>query len=152
MKNLMKIAGLILLLTQNTITMAQQSYEVIARITPPDPDMSGIAVSSDNRVFLGFPRHADNHKEFALAELVNGKLFPFPNKEIVYPLEKPYNEWLVSPHGMYIDKNDVLWILDDGKRAGQKKIPEGAAKVVAVDIHSKKNTAYSSYLKVRSFR
>lgn len=138
MKNLMKIAGLILLLTQNTITMAQQSYEVIARITPPDPDMSGIAVSSDNRVFLGFPRHADNHKEFALAELVNGKLFPFPNKEIVYPSEKPYNEWLVSPHGMYIDKNDVLWILDDGKRAGQKKIPEDAAKVVAVDIHSKK--------------
>lgn len=113
------------------------SVEVIARISPPNPDMSGIAVSSNDRVFLGFPRHADNHSEFALAELVDGTLTPFPNKEYVYPSTKAYDEWLVSPHGIYIDKNDILWILDDGKRAGQKEIPEGAAKVVAIDINTK---------------
>jgi len=118
--------------------MAQTNYEVIACISPPDPDMSGIAVSSDNRVFLGFPRHADNHVAYALAELVNGKPVPFPNKEYVYPSAKPFSEWLVSPHGIYIDKNDVLWVLDDGKRAKVKEIPEGAAKVVAIDIKSKK--------------
>ena len=112
--------------------------EVIAKINPPNPDMSGIAVSSDNRVFLGFPRHADNHSEFALAELIDGKPVPFPNKEYVYPSRKVYDQWLVSPHGIYIDANDVLWVLDDGKRAGQKEIPEGAAKVVAIDINTKK--------------
>lgn len=117
---------------------AQNLTEVIAKIYPPAPDMSGIAVSSDNRVFIGFPRHADNHKEFALAELVNDKLIPWPNKEYVYPSTKPYKDWLVSPHGMYIDKNDVLWVLDDGKRSGIKEIPEGAAKVVAFDIKTKK--------------
>jgi len=139
MKCFIKLAGVIMVLIQNTIAIAQQNnYEVIARITPPDPDMSGIAVSADNRVFLGFPRQADNHKEFALAELVDGKPVPFPNKEYVYPSSKPYADWLVSPHGMYMDKNDVLWILDDGKRAGQKEIPEGAAKVVAIDIRTKK--------------
>ncbi|MFC3352411.1 L-dopachrome tautomerase-related protein [Sphingobacterium zeae] len=142
MKNFIKFAGIALLSISNLIAMAQKNYEVIARISPPDPDMSGIAVSSNNRVFLGFPRHADNHKEFALAELVNGKPVPFPNKEYVYPSSKPYSEWLVSPHGMYMDKNDVLWILDDGKRSGQKKIPEGAAKVVAIDTKSK-NIVYS---------
>lgn len=118
--------------------MAQQDYEIIARINPPAPDMSGIAVSSDNRVFLGFPRHADNHKEYALAELVNGKPVAYPNKDYVYPSSKPYSDWLVSPHGMYMDKNDVLWVLDDGKRAGSKEIPEGAAKVVAIDIKTGK--------------
>lgn len=112
--------------------------EIVAKIYPPNPDMSGIAVSSDNRIFLGFPRHADNHSKFALAELINGQLVPFPDKDFVYPSTKPYNEWLVSPHGIYIDKNDILWVLDDGKRAGQKEIPEGAAKVIALDIKSGK--------------
>ncbi|WP_291914991.1 L-dopachrome tautomerase-related protein [Chitinophaga sp. CB10] len=135
MKNLITFIVLIFICSK---AMAQQNYEVIARISPPDPDMSGIAVSSDNRVFLGFPRHADNHKEFALAELVNGKLVPFPNKDYVYPSVRPYKDWLVSPHGMYMDKNDVLWVLDDGKRSGIKEIPEGAAKVVAIDIHTQK--------------
>ncbi len=117
---------------------AQSSYRIVTKISPPDPDPSGIAVSSKDRVFLGFPRHADNHKEFALAELVGGKLIPFPNKEYVYPGNKNYKDWLVSPHGMYIDKNDILWVLDDGKRSGIKEIPVGAAKVVAIDINSGK--------------
>lgn len=117
---------------------AQSRAEIIAKIQPPDPDPSGIAVSSGNRIFLGFPRHADNHNQFALAELINGKLNPFPNKEYVFPSSKPYTDWLVSPHGIYIDRNDVLWVLDDGKRSGIKEIPLGAAKVVAIDIKSKK--------------
>jgi hypothetical protein len=37
--------------------------EIVAAIMPPNPDPSGIAVSREGRVFLGFPRHADNHKE-----------------------------------------------------------------------------------------
>lgn len=136
----MKKITLILLILINAITMKAQNNpaQTIASINPPDPDPSGIAVSSDDRVFLGFPRHADNHKEFALAELKNGQLTPFPNKEYVYPSNKPVKDWLVSPHGMYIDKNDILWILDDGKRTGIDEIPEGAAKVVAIDIKTKK--------------
>lgn len=117
---------------------AQSNYELVTKISPPNPDPSGIAVSSKDRVFLGFPRHADNHKELALAEVVDGKLIPFPNKEYVYPGNNDYKNWLVSPHGMYIDKNDVLWVLDDGKRSGMKEIPEGAAKVVGIDINTKK--------------
>jgi len=121
---------------QNTIT--QNPIEIVARISPPNPDPSGIAVSKSGRVFLGFPRHADNHNQFALAELLNGELVPFPSKEYVYPSSKPYRDWLVSPHGIYIDANDVLWVLDDGKRSGIKEIPDGAAKVVGIDIKTKK--------------
>lgn len=119
-------------------SQSTDTSSVIIGIHPPNPDPSGIAVSSDNRVFLGFPRHADNHSSFALAEVKNGKLIPFPTKEYVYPSAKPYQDWLVSPHGMYMDKNDVLWILDDGKRAGITEISQGAAKVVAVETKTGK--------------
>lgn len=120
------------------LSNAQSNYDIVTKISAPNPDPSGIAVSSEDRIFLGFPRHADDHKEFALAELVNGNLIPFPNKEYVYPSDKAFKDRLVSPHGIYIDKNDVLWVLDDGKRSGIKEIPEGAAKVVGIDINSKK--------------
>lgn len=112
--------------------------EIVAAIMPPNPDPSGIAVSQDGRVFLGFPRHADNHNEFSLAELKNGVLVPFPNKDYVYPSDKPYKDWLVSPHGMTMDTNGLLWVLDDGKRSGIAAIPEEAAKVVGIDINSGK--------------
>ena len=112
---------------------AASNMEIVASILPPNPDPSGIAISSDRRIFLGFPRHADNHTEFALAELKDGQLAPFPNREYVYPSSKPYSDWLVSPHGMFMDARDVLWIIDDGKRADIKEIPPGAAKVVGID-------------------
>ena len=41
--------------------VSAQQLEVVLRIMSPEPDMSGIAVTPDDRVFLGFPRHADNH-------------------------------------------------------------------------------------------
>ncbi|MCD8317443.1 MAG: hypothetical protein LUC45_00645, partial [Paraprevotella sp.] len=50
-----------------------QSLEMVARIMPPNPDMSGIAITPDGRIFLGFPRHADNHDGCALAELKDGR-------------------------------------------------------------------------------
>lgn len=136
MKNI--LLTFMLLISQSIYAQTPHSMEIIAKISPPNPDPSGIAVSSDNRVFLGFPRHADNHKSFALAELKNGKLEPFPNKDFVFPSNNPVKERLVSPHGMYMDKNDILWIIDDGKLAGIEEIPQDAAKIIAIDIKSGK--------------
>lgn len=112
--------------------------EIVASIEPPIPDMSGIAVTKDHRIFLSFPRHADNHKMFSLAEYKNGKCIPFPDKRTTYPSNLPYDQWLVSPHGMTLDERGNLWIIDDGKRAGIKGIPEGAAKVVGINPDTKK--------------
>lgn len=110
-----------------------QDMEVVARISPPNPDMSGIVVTPDGRIFLGFPRHADNHKGCALAEYKADELIPFPNAEMTFPSDRPCAEWLVSPHGMTTDSAGNIWVIDDGKRAGVPGIPEGAAKVVGFD-------------------
>lgn len=124
--------------SDKTISVAVQAdslakVEIVAEINAPYPDMSGIVVTDDGRIFLTFPRHADNHKEFSLAEYKDGKLIPFPNKEMTYPSDKHFDQWLVSPHGMTLDDKGNIWVIDDGKRAGVSGIPEGAAKVVGFD-------------------
>ena len=117
---------------------SQAASDVIAKIEAPYPDVSGIAVNQENRVFLGFPRHSDDHDQPALMELIQGKLHPYPNSALGRPQQGNYTKWLVSPHGMFVDSNDVLWVLDDGKISGHSSIPQGAAKVVAIDTHTNK--------------
>lgn len=111
------------------------SFEVLARFDGPGP--SGIAVSH-GRVFVGFPRHADNHAGMSLGELVDGRLVPFPDRAMNYPSTAPYADWLVSVHGMTTDSRGSVWVIDDGKRAGIDGIPDGAAKVVGFDPASGK--------------
>ncbi|MFT4198154.1 MAG: L-dopachrome tautomerase-related protein [Pseudoxanthomonas sp.] len=106
------------------------SLEVVARFDGPGP--SGIAVSH-GRVFVGFPRHADNHAGMTLGVLVDGRLLPFPSAAMSFPSTAAYADWLVSVHGMTTDSRGNLWVIDDGKRAGIDGIPDGAAKVVGFD-------------------
>jgi len=117
---------------------SQAASEVIAQINAPYPDISGIAVNQENRIFLGFPRHSDDHQQPALMELKAGKLTPYPNNTLGIPQKGNLAHWLVSPHGMYVDSQDKLWVLDDGKIQGHPTIPLGAAKVVAIDTHTNK--------------
>ena len=51
MKYVIKISVLAGLMTSH---VSAQQLEIAASIMPPEPDMSGIAVTSDGRVFLGF--------------------------------------------------------------------------------------------------
>ena len=96
-----KIIFVILMCCAAYYSSFAQKLEIVARVMPPTPDMSGIAITPDGRIFISFPRHADNHKEYALAELKeDGQIVPFPNREMTYPSDHPYEEWLVSPHGM----------------------------------------------------
>lgn len=63
------------------------SVEVVARFDVPDP--SGIAVTSDGRIFVGFPRHADDHSGPTLGELKAGKIVPYPDARMSLPSDLP---------------------------------------------------------------
>lgn len=104
------------------------TLEVVARFDGPGP--SGIAVTPDGRVFVGFPRHAEDHKGATLAELVRGTLVPFPNAAMSLPSNLSAAQRLLSVHGMTTDSKGNVWVIDDGKRAGIQGIPDGGAKVV----------------------
>lgn len=112
------------------------SIEVLDQFTDPGP--SGVAVTPDKRLFVSFPRHAQNHKDATLAEIIDGKRVPFPNNQMSLPSDLPLKDRLISVHGIALDSKNNLWVIDDGKRAGIKGIPDGAAKVVGFDIHTHK--------------
>jgi len=108
----------------------QGDFEVMARFAGPGP--SGIAVTPDGRVFVGFPRHADDHDGATLGELRDGRIIPYPDAALSLPSGRPAAERLLSVHGMTTDTRGRLWLIDDGKRA-HHAIPEGGAKIVGID-------------------
>jgi hypothetical protein len=73
------------------------------------PDLSGVAVMPDGRIFLGFPRHADDHSGPTLAEYGQGKLIPFPDAVMSLPGRKNPANRLVSVHGMAFTVAKLLW-------------------------------------------
>nr|WP_240488669.1 major royal jelly family protein [Labilithrix luteola] len=89
-------------------------------------------MSPAGTLFVGFPRHADDHTGPTLGKLEGNKLVPFPDAETSLPSSRPIADRLVSVHGMTMDSAGHLWVIDDGKRAGHP-IEDGAAKVVGFD-------------------
>lgn len=116
------------------------SIEEVAAFQGPGP--SGIVVTPNGRTFVGFPRHAIDHPGMTLGELVNGKLLPYPSASVSQPSALADREKLISVHGMTLDSQGRLWLIDDGKRAGHEGIAPGAAKVVGIDLNS--NTIVAS--------
>ena len=94
---------------------------------------AGVVLSDDDRLFLTLPRVGQNHALPSVVEMVNGQPVAFPSKALTEPSAKPLTEWLVSPLGLTI-AGRMLWVLDEGKRAGIDGIPNGAAKLVGIDI------------------
>ncbi|WP_282636487.1 L-dopachrome tautomerase-related protein [Sphingobacterium thalpophilum] len=106
-------------------------------VSLPDVEPAGIAVSETDRIFLALPRGGENHQYPSVAEIVNGKPIAFPDEKVNENTNVDYSNHLVSVLGVMLYKN-TLWILDQGKRAGISGIPDGATKIVGVDINSKK--------------
>ena len=112
--------------------------EIVAEFMGPGP--SGVAVASGDRIFVSFPRHADNHTGATLAEVVDGKLTPFPDPAMSMPSEVPPRDRILSAHGITFDTQGRLWVIDNGKLAGYP-IADGGAKVLGFDINTRKLVA-----------
>lgn len=139
--NAKKLIMICLLATLHSAFASELPHaQVIGKISPPLPPPSGIAVNSQDRVFVGFPRHGGDHSAAALTELKQGKLTAYPDSRINDRRQGDYAHWLVSPHGMWVDEKDTLWVIDDGKIKGADGIPAGAAKVVGINTQTNQVT------------
>ncbi|GAN67679.1 L-dopachrome tautomerase-related protein [Acetobacter orleanensis] len=105
-------------------------FEIVADFYGPGP--SGVVVTESGRIFVGFPRHAVNHKGATLGELVQGRVVPWPSVALSMPSAAAPADRLMSIHGMTMDTQGRIWAIDDGKLAGQPLQP-GAAKLVCFD-------------------
>jgi len=100
---------------------------------------TGVAVSSEKRVFVSFPRWSLGHDLSVAEVLPDGSYRPYPDQET--------NRWtegddprqrFVSVQSVYIDTSDPggsLWVLDSGKPRLEGVVPN-AAKLVLIDLSS----------------
>ena len=106
--------------------------------------IQGAKVDSSGNIYLSTARWAGREAPATLSLLVqDGKgwaLKPFPSEELNDP-DNP--EGLKAVLGFEIDRNDVMWILDQGKIAGAPT-KEGDEKLILWDL--KTNTEIQRYV------
>ncbi len=103
---------------------------------------SGIAVSSQGRIFISFPRWQGNPAYSVVEVMPDGMQRPFPDTEWNLwgkPEEGRPDAHFISAQGMFIDSNDTLWILDSAYVNLKSVWPKGA-KLVGIDLATNKVT------------
>jgi sugar lactone lactonase YvrE len=108
------------------------SLEVVAKINGAMP--TGVAVSSDGRIFINYPRWGDK-VEFTVAEVINGVPVAFPNARMnEQGSVATQTQRIVSAQSVVIDPTgSMLWIVDTGS-ARQAPVTYGGPKLIAVDL------------------
>ena len=101
----------------------------------PQRQVTGVAVSSTGRVFVNFPFWGGVH-DVSVAELGPDGMVPYPSEAWNgWSLESPGtpDQRFVCVQSVFVDSNDVLWILDPAS-PGFSGVVENGAKLVAVDL------------------
>lgn len=134
--------SLILFIVSEAICAGQElsSEQVIGKLeivtTFNGPMPTGVTVSNSGRIFVNFPKWTGDPVEYTVAEVKDGKTFPYPNAEInrYTDTDKPADK-LVSVQSVVVDPTGTrLWILDTG--VIDDKVRPGGAKLIAVDLAS----------------
>ncbi|WP_028297200.1 SMP-30/gluconolactonase/LRE family protein [Olivibacter sitiensis] len=98
----------------------------------------GVGVSSQNRLFVSFPRRGGIYR-YGLAEVVNGQLTPFPDKEW-NEADADSKNGFASVQDLFVDAHDHLWVLDSKPAGGS-----GEGKFKLLDINLKDNRVEKTY-------
>ncbi|HEV3410040.1 MAG TPA: L-dopachrome tautomerase-related protein [Chthoniobacterales bacterium] len=96
----------------------------------PDQQVTGVAVSKSGRVFVNFPRWADEHT-ISVAEIVDKKPKPFPDEK--WNGDGPPGERFVCVQSVYADAQDNLWVLDPASPK-MEGVQKGGAKLLKLDL------------------
>ena len=116
-----------------------QNQQTIGNIEPAalirGPMPTGVAVSKQGRIFVNFPRWGDP-VEFTVAEVrKDGKVVPYPSREINKLQTRDQADSLISVQSVVVDGRDRLWILDTGSINFQPVKP-GGPKLFCVDLNT----------------
>jgi sugar lactone lactonase YvrE len=98
---------------------------------------AGVAVSRDGRIFVSFPRWADNPIDTSVAEVKDGQPTPYPDAQ--WNPAQPGNPatTFVGVQSVVMDPKNRLWVLDTGT-VNMGAVEPGGAKLVGFDLASNK--------------
>jgi sugar lactone lactonase YvrE len=105
--------------------------EIVAQFADHWP--SGIAPARDGRIFLSFPRLDPTPAPATLAELIDGRVVPYPDELVnaIDPSDTQHH--FVSVHGIALGPGNRLLALDPGARSLERCDPR-AAKLYVIDL------------------
>jgi sugar lactone lactonase YvrE len=96
---------------------------------------TGVTVSPEGRIFVNFPRWGDDPTA-TVAELVDGKVVPYPNADINELDESAPGDHFLSVQSVVVGPaGETLWVLDTASPKFGPTI-EGGAKLVGVDLET----------------
>lgn len=131
-------------MTAQTPRYQSNQLEVVADLG--EYQAIGVSVSSDNRVFVAFPRRGGSY-EYGLTEIVNGKKVPYPDKEWNGNISGDHS--FFSVQDLYVDTDDNLWVLDSKPAPTSSifkdkgSVQEGQFKLLKINL--KKNSVEKVY-------
>ncbi|RSK46344.1 SMP-30/gluconolactonase/LRE family protein [Hymenobacter perfusus] len=119
--------------TAAPVAPANSPLQVVAQFR--EPQMVGVAVLPDGRVFADFPRW-DNNPVNPIAEVMpDGSVKGYPDADWCAWNEtvknEPQKHW-ICPQSVHADKTGMLWVLDPASPGIKGTVP-GGPKLVKID-------------------
>ena len=105
---------------------------------------TGVAVTTDGRRFVNFPRWTDDAPVSVAEVMRDGSLRPYPDARWngwrnARAGELPVGEYFVCVQSIVPDGHGNLWVVDPGAPGNEKILP-GAPKLVRIDLASNQVT------------
>jgi len=132
MKNLLRLSlGLLLLAgcnddSDDTTPAAPTLNATMTEVATSPVQWTGVAVTTDGRLFANFPRMETDTIPYSVAQVSGGTATPFP--------DTTWNNWkrglppqnrFVCVQSVYIDANNMLWVLDAASPLQRGVVPGG---------------------------
>ncbi|SHL42700.1 SMP-30/gluconolactonase/LRE family protein [Hymenobacter psychrotolerans] len=119
---------------------ANSPLQVVAQFR--EPQMVGVAVLPDGRIFADFPRW-DNNPVTPVAEVLpDGSVKPYPDANWCAwnetTRQEPQKHW-ICPQSVHADNTGMLWVLDPASPGIKGTVP-GGPKLVKIDPATNKVT------------
>lgn len=114
--------------------ISQGDHPSLVEVAHSNRQWTGIAVASDSRIFVNYPRWSEN-VPFSVGELKpDGSVVPYPDTALNTwaPGMDPANRF-VCVQSVVVDRDGYLWILDPANPQFKGVVP-GGPKLVKVDL------------------
>ena len=133
----MRFLLVLLLLTTTAVKGQSGGGKLIPAVDFGHYQPVGVAISSQGRLFVSFPKWSDEYRYGLVEVSPDGTKRPYP--------DETWNRWdttaaqqrFVSVQALFIDSDDNLWVLDPANPDFGKSMPAGV-KLLRIDLRTNK--------------